>query len=133
MTIIERVRALHIPASEMVVIGSGVLDALRLRTSGDVDLVLSPQQFDLLRADDSWQIGDKNGEPIAQKADTEAFLSWGSDGVPNFRELYDGGITVDGIRFAHPQFVIGWKRGRALDKDLRDIALLEEYLKNHDV
>ena len=132
MSIIHRVEALNLPPEEFVVIGSGILDALRLRESGDVDLVISPDLFAMLQNDDSWNVGEKRGEPIVTKGDTEAFLSWGSVGrVPNFRELYDAGVAIEGIRFANPHFVMRWKQGRGMQKDLRDIALLEEYLKTH--
>ena len=47
--------------------------------------------------------------------------------MPNFKELYEGGVTIDGVRFAHPNVVIDWKKRRASEKDLKDIALLEEY------
>lgn len=133
MRIIDRVRALELPADEAVVIGSGVLDALGLRQSGDVDLVVTPHCFERFKKDSRWHIGEKNGEPIASMADVEAFLSWGSEGVPNFGALYEGGVTIEGIRFAHPRFVMAWKRQRASEKDVHDIALLEEYMNHHDI
>ena len=133
MRIIERVRALSLPTDEVVVIGSGVLDALDLREAGDVDLVVSLNRFERLKNDNAWHVGEKNGEPIAVMTDVEAFLSWGSNGVPNFNELYDAGVTIQGIRFAHPRFVVEWKRQRASEKDLHDIALLEEYMRHYDI
>lgn len=131
MSIINRVRALELPPHDFVVIGSGVLDALQLREAGDVDLVMSSDLFTRLQRDERWLLGEKHGRPILTHGDTEAFLSWGSNGAPNFMELYETGMTIDGIRFTNPQFVINWKR-RGLDKDIRDIALLEGYLKRHN-
>lgn len=128
MTIIERVKALHLPLDQIVVIASGVLDALGLRKAGDVDLVITPSLLYALSRTSEWHLATKHDEPIITKDDTEAFLSWGSDGVPNFQELYTNGVTIDGVRFADPQFVIDWKRKRLSDKDRTDIALLEEYI-----
>lgn len=133
MSSIERVRELALPVDQLVVIGSGVLDALELREAGDIDLVISPALFEMLQSDSSWQVGEKHGEPIITKGDAEAFLSWGNDGVPNFTPLYQGGITVGGVRFAHPNFVIAWKQGRGMAKDLRDIELLQNYIKAHNM
>ena len=130
MTIIERVKGLGLPLDQVVVIASGILDALGLRKAGDVDLVITTELLDALSQMPEWRLGTKNGEPIITKDDTEAFLSWGSDGVPNFRELYDNGVTIEGVCFADPRFVINWKRKRMSDKDRADIAMLEEYLNN---
>lgn len=129
MTILKRVRELDLPLDQVVVIASGVLDALGLRKAGDVDLVLSPELFASLSVRDDWIQSIKHDEPMLTRGDVEAFLSWGSDAVPNFRELYDEGIAVDGVRFANPRFVINWKKQRMSDKDVADIALLEEYLQ----
>jgi hypothetical protein len=105
-----------------------VLDALGLRRAGDVDLVLASELFISLSGTPDWSRSTKHDEPILVHDDTEAFMSWGNDAVPNFEELYRDGITVGGVRFANPQFVIDWKRQRLSDKDKADILLLEGYL-----
>lgn len=130
MTIIERVQQLNVPLDQTVVIGSGVLDALGLRTAGDVDLVVSPELFEALSGMPEWRLATKHGEPIITKGDVEAFLSWGSDTVPNFQTLYADGVTIQGVRFANPHFVVAWKRRRLSDKDRADISLLEGYLSH---
>lgn len=126
--ITQRVLELNLPLDQVVVIGSGVLDALDLRSAGDVDLVVSQDVFDSLTSADGWTLGEKHNKPIAQRGDVEVFLSWGNDGIPNFESLFADSLVVEGVHFADPQFVIDWKQGRGTDKDLRDIALLKEYL-----
>lgn len=128
MTTLERVKALGLPLDQLVVIGGGVLDGLQLRPAGDLDLVLSVELFAKLVKLPEWQVGVKHQDLTITQPDIEAFMSWRDDGRPNFQELYDGGLTIDGVRFTHPQVVIDWKKRRASDKDLRDIALLEGYL-----
>ncbi|HET8883842.1 MAG TPA: hypothetical protein VFM68_00020 [Candidatus Saccharimonadales bacterium] len=128
MSIIDRVRQLNLPLDEVVVIGSGVLDALKLRPAGDVDLVVTANLFADLASGNDWQITAKGHEVMLQQDDVEAFLSWGSEAKPNFRALYDEGTTIDGVRFASPQFVVDWKKQRMSEKDKADITLLEEYL-----
>ncbi|MEO7904800.1 MAG: hypothetical protein ABIR91_03345 [Candidatus Saccharimonadales bacterium] len=128
MSSIERVKQLRLPLDQLVVIGSGVLDALGLRTADDIDLVLSPSLFDELQQRDDWRREQKHDEPVLYRDDVEAFLSWGSNGVPNFQALYSDGLDVQGVRFANPTFVIDWKQQRGSDKDLHDIQLLQRYL-----
>lgn len=128
MTTIERVYALGLPLDQLVVIAGGVLDGLGLREADDLDLVLSVELFSQLVTLPEWQVGVKHKDLTITQPDIEAFMSWRDDGRPNFEELFAEGITIDGVRFAHPHAVIDWKKRRASDKDLRDIALLEEYL-----
>lgn len=130
MSIIERVKELNIPLDQTVVIAGGILDALGLRKAGDVDLVITVDLLKSLSQTPGWYLATKNGEPIITKGDVEAFLSWGSDGAPNFQQLYADGMTIEGVRFANPRFVIECKRQRLSDKDVADIALLEEYLND---
>ncbi|MFI5212736.1 MAG: hypothetical protein ACHQTE_02130 [Candidatus Saccharimonadales bacterium] len=132
--IAERVRQLNLPLDQVVVIGGGILDALNLRTANDVDLVFAPELFAQIVRRPDWQVTVKHGldtpqgELVVMQGDAEAFLSWGSEGRPNFAQLYEHGMTVDGVRFAHPEVVIDWKQQRGSDKDQCDIALLQEYL-----
>ena len=129
MGIIKRFFELNLPPEHCVVIGSGLLDALNLRESSDIDLVVSEELFERLRQADGWQAEVKYGETVLTKGDAEVWLSWGSRGTPNFKQLYEQGVSLDGVRFVDPVFLLNWKKARASDKDLRDVKLLEEYLK----
>ncbi len=129
MAIISRIKALGLPDGQFVVIGSGVMDALGLREATDIDLVVKPELFAQLKADRAWNVGERHRETVLTHDDVEVWLSWGTpDGQPNFEVLYDGGITIDDIRFASPEFVLDWKRAAHRPKDVEDVRLLEEYL-----
>jgi len=125
MTIVDRVRELGLPAGQFVVIGSGVLDALGLRPSGDVDLAVSDTLFDQLKAD-GWRVTARRDGEVLERGDVEAWHGWGPDA--DFERLLAGSVMIDEIHFANPQFVIDRKRQRGSAKDLTDIKLLEEYL-----
>lgn len=128
MTVIEKVRALNLPNDQYVVIGSGLLDAWGLRVASDVDLVVSRQQFDALAAQEQYMHGVKNSDRYLVWNEYEIFDNWGEDA--SFETLLQDSILVDGVRFVSPQYLIAWKRGRGLEKDLRDVALLERKLIN---
>lgn len=129
MSIIKRLQTLQLPPEEFVVIGSGVLDALELRESDDIDLAVSDTLFDQLKQRRGWRSMYKEGEEYLINGQAEAWHGW-SGGPPqhSFDELYADSLVVNGIHFANPRFVIGWKRQRSAPKDLTDINLLEEYL-----
>lgn len=128
MSIVERVKELGLPLDQVVVIGSGILDALELRPARDIDLVVTPGLFAQLHSTGRYQASVVRGEMVLQRDDQEIWQSWGSGAVPNFGALYSEGVTYRGVRFAHPRFVLAQKRQRDTPKDQRDIALLETYL-----
>lgn len=128
MTITERFRELGLPVDQVVIIGSGIMDALGIRTSRDIDLVVSQSLFSQLEASADWRASERHGEVVLERDDAEAWLSWGSEGQPNFDELYQSGTTVDGIRLASLDFVLSWKRDQADPKHQADVRLIEDYL-----
>lgn len=129
MSIVERVVATRLPLDQLVVIGSGVLDALELRAARDIDLVVTPGLFAALKQSGDYQYSIRHGEEVLEKDDQEIWLSWGG-ATPNYSKLFAGGVTVGGVRFAHPEFVLGWKRHNNRVKDAADIQMLENYLRS---
>jgi hypothetical protein len=128
MSIIERFLKLDLPAGKCVVIGSGILDALGLRKSDDIDLAVSPELFSQLQVMDGWVSEEKHGEIFLLKDDVEVWQDWGTDEESSFSNLYKNSVVIQGVHFANPQFVLGWKKQRNREKDVKDIQLLEEYL-----
>lgn len=130
MGIIERVRAIGLPEDDLVVIGSGLLDAWGLRPAGDIDLVVSQQLFDKLDQSGIYQKGSKYNETYLKNADRDIWLSWGEGN--DFAFLKSQAIMIDGMMFVNPNFLIKHKRRRGTQKDLSDIQLLEQYLYEHN-
>jgi hypothetical protein len=126
MGIIERVRALGLPTDQFIVIGSGLLDAYGLRAANDVDLAVTPELFAQLEATGDYQKGNKYDGPYLIRDDLEIWLGWGEG--HDFASLKPTAVTVEGIMFVDPQFLMERKRARGTEKDLKDIELLEGYL-----
>jgi hypothetical protein len=124
--LIEKARALNLPKGEYVIIGSGLLDAWGLRTSHDLDLVVSPRQFETLRASGAYRIEEKHGDEVLLADDIEIWRDWKADAT--FAVLNESAIEVEGEKFAHPDIIIKRKTERGSEKDLEDIRLLKEYL-----
>ncbi len=131
MTFVERVQALGFSANEYVVIGSGLLGALGLRTPQDIDLVVSAGLFKALRSSGMYRLSQRHGEEVLETDDVEIWQTWGAgDESMSFAALYRGGVTVDGVRFCHPQTIIAKKQARHSEKDVKDIELLKAYLRD---
>lgn len=126
MGIIERVRALDFPTDQVIVIGGGILDAYGLRAAHDIDLAVTSELFADLEASGLYQKGTKDTLPYLLRDDLEIWQGWG-EGI-DFDYLKQSSTVVEGIRFVDPQFLIARKRERGSEKDMNDIALLEQYL-----
>jgi len=130
VNIMQKIQGMQLPPGDMIVIGSGVLDALGLRAAHDIDLVVRPALFDQLAQDARWTLDSAHGEAVlrSEQLNAEAWLSLGSDCTPNFDELKQSSITIKGIMFTSPAYVLKWKRQHMRPKDIADIELLEAYL-----
>lgn len=131
MTIVERVKALELPLDELVVIGSGLLDALELRTSRDIDLVVSGELFAQLMATGRYRHLRKHDEAVLERGDVEIWRTWGELPDESYDALRRNGIDIDDVRFCSPEVIIRHKQLRATEKDLRDITLLQTYMTTH--
>lgn len=128
MTIADRVKLTGLPLDQVVVIGSGIMDALGLRKSHDIDLVASEVLFTKLKTSDGYRYSIRHAEEVIEKDDQEIWLSWDNNGISHFQQLWDDGVTINDVRFCQPQTVLEWKRRHSRPKDQNDIVLLQKYL-----
>lgn len=130
MSVIARAKQLGIPSDQYVVIGSGLLDAWGLRAAADVDLVVSDEVFDRLSRDETFEKYTKHSQEVLVRGVYEIWRTWGEGSAATFESLWRGGITVEGVRFVSPDYLMTWKRTRGEAKDLQDVALIEGKLAN---
>lgn len=133
MNIIEEVRKLDLPAGEYLVLGSGILGALGIREIGDIDLLVSPSVFDKLRTEgwayDEIEIEGQLREHLS-RGDVEVYRDfWYGGNHPDPATLIADPHMIDGIPFLSLQKLVEIKGVLARPKDLRDIELVEAYLK----
>ena len=132
MNVIEEVRKLNLPAGEYLVLGSGILGALGIREVEDIDLLVSPRVFEMLRAKgwayDEIEIEGKTREHLA-RGSVEVYRDfWYGGNHPDPATLIADPYMMDGIPFLSLQKLSEIKRILARPKDLRDIELIETYL-----
>lgn len=126
MTIIQRIKDLNFPFDKFVVIGSGLLDAYGLRSADDIDLVVSDELYESLKAQGEYQELVKHDEAYLAGEKLEIWLTWGKDA--DFRSIYSGSVVIDDIHFINPRLLIEKKRESGRQKDIDDIILLEKHL-----
>ena len=119
--IIERLRAFPYDSSEYWVITGGamVLYGFREQT-GDIDLGCTKEMADRMEAD-GWlyKVQENGRRSFRYGEDIEVFEGWLEDTVQE----------VEGIPVISVKGLIKMKKSIGREKDLRDIALIEDNLK----
>ena len=136
-TFADKVKALNLPLDQIIVIGSGILDQLRIRPASDIDLAVSSDLMKKLSEESSDWIKkfDDNQRFYFVKDDgsAEVWDGWEFDGqVVSYDGLLDYAVKYDGVRFVDLEFLRKWKSWRGREKDVRDVELIDEWRANNE-
>ncbi|HTK33185.1 MAG TPA: hypothetical protein VL335_01410 [Candidatus Paceibacterota bacterium] len=140
-SIFDKVRALNLPLGKYVVVG-GVMEALGIRKNNDVDVVVTKDLFNKLKAASLYKTCDcTECEEIRLKDDKEILKGDGVDIISkySFRDLYycptetliEKANIIEGLPFVSLDELRKWKSACAREKDLADIKLIDGYLSTH--
>lgn len=129
MNIITEVKKLKLEPDQYIVIGSGILSALGIRATDDVDLVVSQTIYDYYKKQ-GWS--EKNwpmGEPTVANGIYEMGTDWGDDtNIYHLADLLRNKQVVEGVNFVSLDFLKKWKLAKGRSKDLADVKLIDDYL-----
>lgn len=122
---VEMVQRLKVPTAEYVVIGGGVLDALNIRETNDVDLVVSSKIYKQFKQkgwkeyiqDDGKKIISHNGYQLMQ-------IYVGR----SLTDLKKHSFMHEGVCFMGLEDLVECKRKIGRQKDFDDIVYIEQYL-----
>jgi hypothetical protein len=135
MEIKSKLDEMGLISDNAIVIGSGVLNALKIRESNDIDVVVSPEKYQSLALDKRFKKEMKRGREILVSDLLEIMTNWTVLGKTwTFDNLQEHSIVIDGVRYNTVQFLFNVKRSWLGDTDVRqkdidDIKLMEDYLK----
>lgn len=134
MNILNSLSGLALGPETAIVIGSGILNALGIRESKDIDLVVTPEEYARLGALTRFAKEEYQGRILLRDDLFEIGTEWGVLGSDrSFKDLLADTCVIDGVRYVTPEFLLSVKRswnkaGSAREKDLADIALIEAHL-----
>lgn len=130
---IKAVNQLGLNQDDYIVIGSGILCALEIRDVSDVDLIVSELVFQSLETSNAWRKKYfEDGTYYLLKDMYEIGLGWDSKNAqPNLRDLKRNQLIIDDVPFISLERLIQWKEKKRRDKDIEDIKLIEQYLREH--
>ncbi|MBI2326246.1 hypothetical protein HYU91_02555 [Candidatus Collierbacteria bacterium] len=132
MDIFEKINSLNLPPSEFVVIGGSALECYGIRESGDVDLCITLDLYNLL-VNSGWVEENKpNGSKIIHpKLDTsfELGLDWSyGDYHATHAELITRSSLIRSLNVASLNDILAYKKELGREKDQEDIRLINDYL-----
>jgi hypothetical protein len=132
MNIIERAKELNFPMGEYVVIGGGILEALGLRITDDIDVSVTPKLLEEIRKSKKYKEEIKWGKLffVGDKIDIGTKLDW-EDYPTKIEEAIKTAIIIDGVPFLNIEETIKFKKALGREKDFKDIDLLLNFQKNH--
>lgn len=134
MNIIQKVKELNFPQGKYVVIGSGILDVLGMRTAHDIDISVLPELYEQLLTSKTWEEEDRYGKIFLKKDNIEINpkLSW-SGYSTSTQEAIKSATIVDGVPFMNLRELRKFKQALGREKDFADIALIEAYLESPSI
>ena len=136
--IIETVRALGLPSDKYAVFGSGLMDVLGLRSSNDIDIVVTRDLFRELYADDEWCEMKYPDDCFGLNHVSKNIELFYESKMPlcsqvEIEEKIRRATTITGVKFVQVSDVLAWKRALRREKDLQDVALIDYYLQNNSI
>jgi hypothetical protein len=134
--IIAKVKELNWPEGSYVVFGSCPMALAGIREANDIDFLVSKELFAELKTQGWKQIyKTPNDQPLTKdsfeaRGVLEVHDNWNfSLYNPTLEHLLASATLADGVSFAALKEVRKWKAAAGRPKDLKDVELIDEYLK----
>jgi septum formation protein len=124
-----RVKDLCLPAGKFALFGSAPMGVRGLKRGHDIDILVLPEVFNNLKSRSDWEAKtSQNGSEYLSKAEMEIFQDW-KPGDWDAEKLISEAEEIDGLPYVQLGQVLKWKKLSRRDKDLADIEIIKEYLK----
>jgi hypothetical protein len=106
-----------------VVVGSGILNALGIRESRDIDLIVTDEIYTKFEAE-GWEKDNWSDQVVLKHDVFDLGKSWYGKSID---ELSPNAQYIDNIPYLSLEDVYKWKKSLGRDKDLHDLELIDEY------
>jgi hypothetical protein len=134
MNTAQQLAAFGLDSTNSIVIGSGILQALGIRTSQDLDVTVPNHTYQQLNQDPRLTSSQTHGRPILVKPPLEIGTSWGVLGKnQSYDNLIQHSVIIDGVRYISLEFLLAVKQSWLQDaevrpKDRQDVKLINAYI-----
>lgn len=133
----KRLFELSLMPQNSVVIGSGILNTLKIRESNDIDVVVELNTFQKLKMDGRFTLTSKFDLDVLVYDIFEIGIGWNIMDLKkqySFWEIFENSVVIEGVRYNSLEFLLyvkrAWVSGKnPREKDQKDVELIENYLK----
>jgi hypothetical protein len=128
----QRVKDLQLPAGEYALFGSAPIGIRELKECQDVDIIMTPELLERCIHHPDWKKKTfEEGRCMYEneKLKIDVGASWGP-GAWNILQLIKEAEIIDGLPFVRLEHVLAWKKILGREKDLRDVKIIEKFLRN---
>lgn len=131
---LSAIKQLNLPIGHYIIIGSGALGIRNLREIGDIDIIVTPELWDILA--EKYGVTDKNSakKVVFPGGIVEAFKDYSfyaekkDKNAPTLVDYIAQAEMIDGLPFEPLEHILYYKRKMRREKDLSDIFLIEKAL-----
>ena len=109
----EKIAELNLQAGSYIVVGSGILGALGIRESNDIDLVVTNEMYDFIGTL-GWEKGSWGDDIVYQQGVFDIGNDWYGKSTA---DLLKDAQVVDGVPYLNLKDVYEWKKQRGQEKD----------------
>jgi len=121
--LLEELKELGLADGEYAVFGSGPLAVRRIREAKDLDIIVTNNLYKKLE-----EKYPKEG--CGLKIGDIEIISPDSSVVVNSKKIIKRAELINGFRFTLLEDIINWKEKMSRPKDIKDIELINNYLKS---
>ena len=123
-----RLAKLGLNPDNSIIVASGIMEALGIRSMNDIDTIVTPTAYECLRQTNYFTEKQAHGHPMLEDDLFEIGTTWiGQD----LNELSRRSIIIEGVRYINLEFLIEVKKKWSRPKDLDDLRLIEAYLTDN--
>lgn len=125
----QRVKELKLPTGKYVLFGSAPLGIRGLKNCHDIDVVVTEDLWGEFVVKDGWVLKTgPSGDEYLWNNDIELWRGW-KPGEWDISELINEAEIINGLPFVKLDYVVECKKLSAREKDLKDIAIIEKFLR----
>ena len=127
-----KIAALNLPPGKYALFGSAPMGIRDLRDCHDIDIIATEDLWNTFRNRPGWiaRVGPW-GDDYFEKEEVELWKNW-RPGAWDIQKLIDAAQVIDGLPFVPLEDVLRWKKLIAREKDMKDIAVIEDFLKTNN-
>ena len=127
----QKVKELKLPENKYALFGSAPMGIRGLKECSDIDLVVTEDLWQEFKNKQGWEYKiTENSVEYIQNSDSNIEIwhdwrPWYQDVMP----FIDNSEIIDDLPFVRLEHVLEWKRQFGREKDLKDVEIIEEFLR----